>query len=134
MPCGISDAGVTSLSAETGQPVTVAETLPVMEGHLTEVLGHGTFTVTEDVETLASPAPMTTGVSAALTSGLTAAQSLNRSLDYSANATWNYRPDLRFTTSAGVRRRSIRASRPECRRSPKGRCLGFLLRLHVTQD
>jgi lipoyl(octanoyl) transferase len=74
VPCGISDAGVTSLSAETGQPVTVAEALPVMEGHLAEVLGHGTFTLTEDVETLASPAPMTTGVSAALTAGLTAAQ------------------------------------------------------------
>ena len=74
VPCGISDAGVTSLSAETGQPVTVAEALPVMEGHLAEVLGHGTFTITEDVETLASPAPMTTGVSAALTAGLTAAQ------------------------------------------------------------
>ena len=34
----------------------------------------GSFTITEDVETLASPAPLTTGVSAALTAGLTAAQ------------------------------------------------------------
>jgi lipoyl(octanoyl) transferase len=34
VPCGISDAGVTSLSAELGRPVTVAEVLPVVERHL----------------------------------------------------------------------------------------------------
>jgi lipoyl(octanoyl) transferase len=74
VPCGISDAGVTSLSAETGHPVTVAEALPVMEGHLADVLGRGTFTVTEDIEVLASPAPMTAGMSAGLAAGLNAAQ------------------------------------------------------------
>jgi lipoyl(octanoyl) transferase len=35
VPCGIRDAGVTSLSAELGRPVTVAEVLPVVERHLT---------------------------------------------------------------------------------------------------
>ncbi len=34
VPCGIRDAGVTSLSAELGRPVTVAEVLPVVERHL----------------------------------------------------------------------------------------------------
>jgi lipoyl(octanoyl) transferase len=34
VPCGISDAGVTSLSAELGRPVTVADVLPVVERHL----------------------------------------------------------------------------------------------------
>lgn len=34
VPCGIADAGVTSLSAELGRPVTVAEVLPVVERHL----------------------------------------------------------------------------------------------------
>ncbi|GAA1744798.1 lipoyl(octanoyl) transferase LipB [Luedemannella helvata] len=34
VPCGISDAGVTSLSAELGRDVTVAEALPVVERHL----------------------------------------------------------------------------------------------------
>jgi len=34
VPCGIADAGVTSLSAELGRPVTVAEVLPVVESHL----------------------------------------------------------------------------------------------------
>ncbi|MBY8876481.1 lipoyl(octanoyl) transferase LipB [Actinacidiphila acidipaludis] len=39
VPCGIRDAGVTSLSQELGRDVTVAEVLPVVEKHLTEVLG-----------------------------------------------------------------------------------------------
>jgi lipoyl(octanoyl) transferase len=34
VPCGIRDAAVTSLSAEVGRPVTVAEVLPVVERHL----------------------------------------------------------------------------------------------------
>ena len=36
--CGIEDAGVTSLSQELGRDVTVAEVLPLVEGHLREVL------------------------------------------------------------------------------------------------
>ncbi|MFC4064086.1 lipoyl(octanoyl) transferase LipB [Actinoplanes subglobosus] len=38
IPCGIRDAGVTSLSAEVGRPVTVAEVLPVVERHLATLL------------------------------------------------------------------------------------------------
>jgi lipoyl(octanoyl) transferase len=34
VPCGIRDAGVTSLSSELGRDVTVAEVLPVVERHL----------------------------------------------------------------------------------------------------
>jgi len=34
VPCGIRDAGVTSLSAELGRPVPVAEVMPVLERHL----------------------------------------------------------------------------------------------------
>jgi lipoyl(octanoyl) transferase len=34
VPCGIRDAGVTSLSAELGRPVPVSEVLPVVERHL----------------------------------------------------------------------------------------------------
>jgi lipoyl(octanoyl) transferase len=34
VPCGIRDAGVTSLSAETGRPITVTDVLPVVERHL----------------------------------------------------------------------------------------------------
>ncbi|BAL86605.1 putative lipoate-protein ligase [Actinoplanes missouriensis 431] len=38
IPCGIRDAGVTSLSAEVGRPVPVAEVLPVVERHLPTLL------------------------------------------------------------------------------------------------
>ena len=34
IPCGIADAGVTSLSAELGRDVSVAEVLPIVETHL----------------------------------------------------------------------------------------------------
>jgi hypothetical protein len=39
---------VTTLSAEAGRPVTVAEVTPVMEHHLAEVLGYRTWRRTED--------------------------------------------------------------------------------------
>lgn len=38
VPCGIRDAGVTSLANELGRDVTIAEVLPVAERHLREVL------------------------------------------------------------------------------------------------
>jgi lipoyl(octanoyl) transferase len=38
VPCGIRDAGVTSLSTELGRPVTYADALPVIERHLPTML------------------------------------------------------------------------------------------------
>jgi lipoyl(octanoyl) transferase len=38
VPCGIADASVTSLSAETGRDITVGEATPYVEKRLTEVL------------------------------------------------------------------------------------------------
>ena len=38
VPCGIADAGVTSLSAELGRDVTVADVLPIVERHLPSLL------------------------------------------------------------------------------------------------
>ena len=38
VPCGISDADVTSLSVETGRRVTIAEVTPLVRGHLADVL------------------------------------------------------------------------------------------------
>jgi len=38
VPCGIRDAGVTSLSVELGRPVTVDDLLPVVERHLPTLL------------------------------------------------------------------------------------------------
>jgi len=39
VPCGISDAGVTSLSQELGRDVPVAEVLPYVEKRLPDILG-----------------------------------------------------------------------------------------------
>lgn len=39
VPCGLRDVGSTSLSAEVGHPVTVAEILPLVERHLGALLG-----------------------------------------------------------------------------------------------
>jgi lipoyl(octanoyl) transferase len=41
VPCGISDATVTSISAETGRPVAVADMLSSVERRLAAVLGAG---------------------------------------------------------------------------------------------
>lgn len=38
VPCGIADAGVTSLSREVGREVTVRDVLPVVEAHLDQLL------------------------------------------------------------------------------------------------
>lgn len=38
VPCGIPDADVTSLTAETGRRVTIAEALPLVRRHLADVL------------------------------------------------------------------------------------------------
>jgi lipoyl(octanoyl) transferase len=46
VPCGLPDAGVTSLSAELGRDVTVAEVLPIVESQLPTLLA---------VEPVASP-------------------------------------------------------------------------------
>jgi lipoyl(octanoyl) transferase len=47
VPCGISDAGVTSLSVETGREVTVATMTGIVQGHLADVLGSQSWRVAE---------------------------------------------------------------------------------------
>jgi len=39
VPCGIADAGVTTLSKELGREVPVHEVLPYAEKHLSDILG-----------------------------------------------------------------------------------------------
>lgn len=39
IPCGIADAGVSTLSRELGRPVTVSQVRHAIEGHLHDVLG-----------------------------------------------------------------------------------------------
>jgi len=55
VPCGIADAGVTSLSAELERDVTVAEVLPSVRRHFTELLGWGDYDATPDYEARPEP-------------------------------------------------------------------------------
>jgi lipoyl(octanoyl) transferase len=48
VPCGIRDASVTTLSAEAGRHVTVAEAAPKMQRHLAEVLRYSGWRHTTD--------------------------------------------------------------------------------------
>ena len=43
VPCGIRDAGTTSLTAETGIRVSVADVTPLLERHLAAALGYRTW-------------------------------------------------------------------------------------------
>jgi lipoyl(octanoyl) transferase len=56
VPCGIDDAGVTSLSHELDRDVTVAEAVPVVERHLRELLSWAPYTPTPDYEPRPDPA------------------------------------------------------------------------------
>ncbi|HUB37455.1 MAG TPA: lipoyl(octanoyl) transferase LipB [Streptosporangiaceae bacterium] len=55
VPCGISDASVTSLSVEAGRPIAVTQALPVVERHLATALRAASFRITDEV-----PAPALT--------------------------------------------------------------------------
>jgi lipoyl(octanoyl) transferase len=64
VPCGISDASVTSLTAEAGRRVTVADALPVVQRHLAEVLGATSVEVVDGPPALA-PVTLTPAAPAA---------------------------------------------------------------------
>jgi lipoyl(octanoyl) transferase len=55
VPCGIADAGVTTLTHEVGRPVTVSDVLPSVERHLTDLLGWGPYVATPDYEPRPEP-------------------------------------------------------------------------------
>jgi lipoyl(octanoyl) transferase len=56
VPCSIDDAGVTSLSAELGRDVTVAEVLPAVRHHLVELLAWAPYDATPDYDPRPDPA------------------------------------------------------------------------------
>ncbi len=55
VPCGISDAGVTSLSAELGRDLPVTEVLPVLQRELERMLRWEDYTPTPDYEPRPEP-------------------------------------------------------------------------------
>src|SRR3954468_11675714 len=56
VPCGIADAGVTTLSLEVGRQVGVPEVLPPPQHHLTELLAWAPYVATPDYEPRPDPA------------------------------------------------------------------------------
>jgi lipoyl(octanoyl) transferase len=61
VPCGIADAGVTTLSEELGRDVTVAEVLPLVETHLAELLAWAPYEPTPDYEPRPEPGRRSAG-------------------------------------------------------------------------
>jgi lipoyl(octanoyl) transferase len=59
VPCGIRDAGVSTLSAEAGRSITVADVTPVLERHLAQALGYRSWRRVADVEALIGPGALT---------------------------------------------------------------------------
>ncbi len=55
VPCGIADAGVTTLSSELGRDVTITDVLPLVEKHLTELLAWAPYDATPDYEPRPEP-------------------------------------------------------------------------------
>jgi lipoyl(octanoyl) transferase len=55
VPCGIADAGVTSLSRELGRDVPVADVIPSVERQLTDCLAWAPYTPTPDYEPRPDP-------------------------------------------------------------------------------
>lgn len=55
VPCGIDDAGVTSLSRELGRDITVEEVTPLVERHLRELLAWAPYDPTPDYEPRPEP-------------------------------------------------------------------------------
>lgn len=57
VPCGISDAGVTSLSAETGRTVCVPDMVGIVQRHVAEVFGAAQWRVVAGADPLRETAP-----------------------------------------------------------------------------
>ena len=55
VPCGIDDAGVTSLSQELGRDVTVPEVAPLVEEHVRRMLAWAPYDPTPDYEARTEP-------------------------------------------------------------------------------
>jgi lipoyl(octanoyl) transferase len=56
VPCGIADAGITTISLEVGRSVGVPEVLPHLQQHLIELLAWAPYDATPDYEPRPDPA------------------------------------------------------------------------------
>lgn len=61
VPCGIADAGVTTVSEELGRQVSVAEVLPLVESHLADLLAWAPYVPTPDYQARPEPGRRTPG-------------------------------------------------------------------------
>lgn len=61
VPCGISDAAVTSLSEETSRDITIAEVAPVFTKHLSRALAYAGISSSTETAELASATPSQEG-------------------------------------------------------------------------
>jgi lipoyl(octanoyl) transferase len=57
VPCGIADAGVSSLSAELGRQVSTREVLPSVERHLTDLLAWSAYDKTPNLAAIRTEQP-----------------------------------------------------------------------------
>ena len=57
VPCGIRDATVTSMTAELGRQVTVADVIEPVKRHLADVLGAASYTEADAADLLEASAP-----------------------------------------------------------------------------
>ena len=55
VPCGIADAGVTTLSQELGRDVPVTEVLPILQRHLADLLAWAPYAATPDYDARPDP-------------------------------------------------------------------------------
>ncbi len=55
LPCGIADAGVTSLTAEVGRPIAVPDILPSVRAHLGDLLSWAPYEPTPDYDPRPEP-------------------------------------------------------------------------------
>jgi lipoyl(octanoyl) transferase len=62
VPCGIADAGVTSLARELGRPVGVDEAADLVEPHLRELLSWGEYDRSPDVAAVPEPGAVRYGL------------------------------------------------------------------------
>ena len=66
VPCGITDAGVTSMALELDEPLSLTEVTHVLRPHLIELLAFAPYEKSPDLAPAAAPAPVSYGLTVEL--------------------------------------------------------------------